>query len=242
MPHSKLKQINIYPIKSGPGIELLSSQVGPLGLDFDRRFVLTDLNGQFITARTHNKLCLISSVLTDKGLQLNAPGMPELNIEYHKLAQYYKSVQIWSDKVDAQYCSIHYDLWFSGFLGQSCQLFYFGELSVRHVYNSDEQITFADGYPLLSISQASFDDLNSRNQMPIVMSRFRPNLVVDQTEAFAVDGWKRIKIGEVVFEVAKPCARCVFITIDPITAKKHPTLEPLATLQKYRQDVDGEVM
>lgn len=237
-----LKQITIYPVKSIAGIDLLTSQVELSGLAFDRRFVLSDSQGQFITARTENKLCLIHSQILPDGLQLNAPGMPELIIKYQDFAVQYQTVKVWSDQINAQYCSALCDQWFSDYLNRPCQLVYFGELSTRKAWNTNNEVSFADGYPLLLISQASLDDLNTRSTSVINMTQFRPNVVVDHCEAFAEDGWKRIKIGEVVFDVYSPCARCVFTTINPLTAEPHQLREPLATLQKYRKDDKGALM
>ena len=101
-----------------------------------------------------------------------------------------------------------------------------------------DHVSFADGYPALLASEASLADLNSRLAAPVPMNRFRPNLVVDGTEAFAEDGWSRIRIGEVVFRVVKPCDRCVVTTIDQKTGKAGK--EPLRTLSRYRKK-DGKV-
>ena len=70
------------------------------------------------------------------------------------------------------------------------------------------------------------------------MRRFRPNIVVDNCEAFAEDSWKKIQIGEVVFRVAKPCSRCIMTTVDTDTGKKSGK-DPLATLAGYRRGEGG---
>mgnify|MGYP001828911861 CR=1 FL=1 len=96
-----------------------------------------------------------------------------------------------------------------------------------------DQVGFADGFPFLLISQASLDDLNRRLAQPVAMLRFRPNLVVAGCEAFAEDGWRRIRVGELEFRVAKPCSRCIIPTIDPSTGQRG--VEPLRTLNSYRR-------
>lgn len=95
--------------------------------------------------------------------------------------------------------------------------------------------------PLLLIFQASLDDLDRRLVAAVQMAQFRPNLVLKGGEPFAEDGWQRIRIGEVVFEVTKPCSRCVLTTIDPHSAKADADNQPLATLARYRQAYDGQV-
>jgi uncharacterized protein len=91
----------------------------------------------------------------------------------------------------------------------------------------------------LLISQASLDDLNSRLENSVPMNRFRPNLVIVGSKAFEEDSWEKIKIGEVYFKVAKPCARCILTTVDQQTGVRGT--EPLFTLSKYRT-LDNKVL
>ncbi|PCI62161.1 MAG: oxidoreductase [Gammaproteobacteria bacterium] len=243
-----LSQINIYPIKSSAGISLPTSMVENAGLALDRRFVITDMTGNFITGRTHPKITLIHCKLTMQGLQLNAPNMAELTINYQDFSRHYENVQVWNDTISAQYCSVLIDVWFSEYLDMPCQLLYFGENSQRSVKHYEEntniKLSFADGYPLLLISHASLDDLNNRlalntaSKTEVTMAQFRPNLVINNSLAFAEDSWQRIRIGEVEFEITKPCSRCIFTTVDPQTAQKNSQQEPLNTLKKYRFDTD----
>ena len=246
MGSPSLQSLHIYPLKSATGIALSNSWVDDYGLNFDRRFVITDANGQFITARTKPRLCLIKVHLSEYGLVLNAPDMPALQINYQKLSPTYKTITVWEDNIQAQYGNEDYDLWISQYLNTPCQLLYFGERSQRLVNNSHKQVSFADGYPLLLISQASLNDLNNKMALPlnkkITMSQFRPNIVVDNCDAFAEDTWLHIRIGEVEFEVAKPCSRCIFTTINPQNAEINQQQEPLNTLKNYRQVASGDVM
>lgn len=242
MTVTKLKEISIYPIKSSAGISLSTSWVDNIGLPFDRRFVLSDHSGQFITARTQPNLCLIKTNITELGLTVSAPDMPILEISYQQCLDEYQHVAVWKDTILAQRCAEKVDAWFSNYIGKPCHLLYFGEQSRRVVTNTNKPVAFADGYPLLLISQASLDDLNSRLASPVSMSQFRPNIVVNNCEAFEEDTWQHIRIGEVEFEISKPCSRCVFTTINPETAEKHKKQEPLATLKSYRQVANGDVM
>ena len=245
MTKAILQNINIYPIKSSAGIELSSSWVEEHGLAFDRRFVVADLSGTFFTARTEPSLCLIQANLTASGLVLTAPDMPALIINYQQLTQNYVSVKVWNDTIDGQQASTDINQWFSEYLEKPCQLLFFGSQSKRFVKNKNTQVGFADGYPLLLISQASLEHLNSHYQTStptISMAQFRPNLVVNNCEAFAEDTWQHIRIGEVEFEITKPCTRCIFTTINPQTGEKHPQQEPLKTLMNYRQIDGGDVI
>jgi uncharacterized protein YcbX len=242
-----LSQISTYPIKSTAGIHLSSSWVDHLGLSFDRRFVLCDEKKRFITARKNPRLCLVQANITATGLILTAPNMPRLIINYQDLSNDYQDVVVWQDSINAQIAAKQHHQWFSEYLGKPCQLLYFGELSTRILPTKSvrsNQLAFADGYPLLLISQASLTDLNSRvtTDDQVSMPQFRPNIVVDNCNAFAEDTWSHIRIGEVEFEVKKPCVRCVFTTVNPLTAEKHPQREPLATLKSYRKTEGGDIM
>lgn len=245
MSQPTLQSIHVYPIKSSAGIELSTSWVEELGLAFDRRFVITSLNGEFITARTQPSLCLIQASLTATGLIVTAPNMPLLVIDYSELCPSYIDVRVWDDTINAQQCEENINHWFSRYLQQPCQLLFFGTESQRLVKNKDSQVGFADGYPLLLISQASLDNLNSQykaNSTTIAMTQFRPNIVVNNCDAFAEDTWQHIRIGTVEFEITKPCSRCIFTTVNPDNAKKHPQQEPLTTLKNFRQVANGDIL
>lgn len=243
MSSAFVQSLHVYPIKSARGISLSHSWVDDFGLSFDRRFVVTDLNGRFITARTHPTLCLISVNLTPQGLVLTAPDMPVLEVKFKQFSEQYHEVTVWNDQINALYCHQHYDKWFSDYLGIACQLHFFAERSSRYVKNRNNQVAFADGYPLLIATQASLDDLNRKlKNHRVSMNQFRPNVVVGDTEAFAEDSWKHIRIGEVEFEITKPCSRCIFTTVDPEAGEKHPKQEPLTTLKQFRQLGNGDVI
>ena len=104
-----------------------------------------------------------------------------------------------------------------------------------------DKVAFSDGFPLLLIGQASLDDLSARVGRPLEMLRFRPNLVIEGSAPYAEDGWKRIRIGDVVFRIEKPCERCVFTTVDPETGSKSLNQEPLRTLATYRRTPAGVI-
>ncbi len=243
MTPAVISSLHIYPIKSTAGIEVSNTWIDHLGLNFDRRFVITNTKGQFITARTEPRLCLIQASISATGLILTAPNMLPLTVNYSEFSNSYSDVVVWKDLIKGQHCHHNYDQWFSKYLGKNCQLYYFGEKSSRAVKNSDKQVGFADAYPLLLISQASLDELNQRlGDNAVTMAQFRPNIVAGNTLPFAEDGWKKIRIGEVVFEAVKACSRCIFTTVNPVTGKKHPEQQPLATLKQYRQVEKGDVM
>ncbi|WP_413692004.1 YcbX family protein [Psychromonas sp. KJ10-2] len=195
--------------------------------------MLVDLNGKFITGRTHPQLTQISIEFSKKGLLVSAPKQTSIYIQTEHFTEQMQTVEVWADNMQAQHCHPDYDKWFSNYLKQDCQLVYFSESTSRCVKNRSTQVSFADGYPLLLINQNSIDELNTHLQNPVTALHFRPNLIMKGDQPFIEDTWARIKIGEVEFEVSKPCSRCNFTNVDPLTGV--PDLEqPLKTLSEYR--------
>ena len=202
--------------------------------------MVTDSDFRFLSQREEPRLALVEAFPTDEGLTVSGPGMESLSIAFPDVPR--ESVGIWKDTVGAVRGGEEADDWFSRLFGFSCHLFYMDDAALRPVdpnYAAEGDIvSFADGFPLLLISSESLNDLNSRLPKPLPMNRFRPNLVVSGAGPFAEDTWKRIRIGEVVFDVAKPCARCSIPTIDQSTAERGD--EPLRTLASFRK-FDGKV-
>jgi hypothetical protein len=230
-----------YPIKSCRGHALETAVLDKRGLQHDRRFLIVDANNQFVTQRDNAKLALIEPHIANGTLTLTAPGQAPLSLETRSATQR-RAVQIWRDTVEALDQGEIAAQWLSDYLGEAVRLVKFDEAVVRKVSaqyarRPTDQTGFADGYPLLIISQESLDDLNSRLAAPLPMNRFRPNLVVSGTTPYAEDTWKQIRIGEVVLDIVKPCARCVITTTDQSTAVRGK--EPLATLATYRDSERG---
>ncbi|MGB0733863.1 MAG: MOSC domain-containing protein [Pontibacterium sp.] len=237
-----LQSLHTFPIKSTKGIRLDRSYVELAGLSFDRRFILAKDDGSFISARRTPQLLHFSTAVTAWGLQVIAPDGDTLDIRLPELFDNYRQVTVWGTEINGQHCSAEIDEWFSAKLKTECSLLYFGEQSERFTSRRPEApVGFADGYPVLLISQASLDDLNQRAGQHFSMDQFRPNLVVSGCEPFAEDTWQRIRIGTVEFELVKPCSRCVMTTWHPDTLERYPKSEPLKTLASYRRKEDGEV-
>ena len=241
----KLDQISIYPIKSCSGINLQASQVLDRGFPLDRRWLLVDEKGQFISQRTTALLGQIIISLDGDQIQANYPGKSPLSLDLNIRGNVRHMAMIWKDKVDGFWVSQECDAWFSEVLEQPVHLIHMNDDVHRPLVKNNLpqdrsfEVSFADGYPYLLTSQSSLNDLNSRLTSPVPMDRFRSNLVVSGFDAFAEDGWQRIGIGEVEFMVAKACARCQVTTINQKTGAA--SKEPLKTLATYRKQ-DGKVM
>ncbi len=228
-----------YPIKSTFGEWLTTSFVSPLGLPFDRAWMVADATGHMVTGRTDPALVQVIAQVGMDGLTLRAPGREDLFVASNQF-QVPAPASVWRDEFDAKAGSANADAWLSEFLGKSVRLLYCGEQPNRRMRSQpDQALTFADGYPLLLIGQGSLDELNRRVGRELSMRRFRPNLVVAGAGPFAEDDWKKIRIGEVVFSIEKPCERCVFTTVDPQTGEKSTDQEPLRTLAKFRKTSAG---
>lgn len=233
----QLDELVIYPIKSIKGISLTESKVSLSGLENDRRYMLVTPNGDFITGRTHPVLTLVSAILLPHSqLQLSHPNQDtSITIDPRSLSQTRQDVLVWDDTVNGRRCSPEADAWFSTILGKSVQLIQFDSQSSRYTHRRpDSPVAFADGYPFLITSRASLEQLDRYCPEPVVMAQFRSNLIIDDCEPFAEDTWQRIQIGDVIFESAKPCERCIFTTLNPETAKSGKKGEPLRTLAKFR--------
>lgn len=237
-----LSGIHIYPVKSCAALDIGQAHVEPRGLAGDRRWMIVDANGKFVTARKHPRMVLIRVGLEAHVLVLAAPGMPELHLR--AVAEKARTAAtVWDSEVMAMPADDEADAWISRYLGFPARFVHMDSDCQRKVdidyAPAGEQVSFADGFPLLLISQASLDGLNQRLAEPVGMLRFRPSLVVAGTAGHAEDGWRRIRIGKVRFDLVKPCARCVLTTVDPARGEFDPSGEPLRTLIGYRRSDKG---
>lgn len=243
---SRLARIYVYPVKSCGGVALERAELDDRGLRHDRRYTLVDGEGRFLSQRRVPRMALISVSITGDSLLVEAPGVSTLTLPlepaYSELGCRVP-VRIFDDLTVGAAVGTEADRWFEAFLGLECSLVYMPDDVVRPVDprygQGGDRVGFADGFPLLLLSEASLADLNSRLSEPVTEDRFRPNLVVSGCRAFAEDGWSRLRIGEVELRVAKPCSRCAITTVDQTTGKKGK--EPLRTLTGYRS-VSNRVM
>lgn len=238
-----VSSLNIYPIKSCAGIPVSIAVIDRRGFRNDRRWMIVDSTGKFLTQRVLPRLSLVKTSIEPYSLTVTGPSMAPLDLPVELSGSPTTEVEVWGDRVQALQAGPEARAWFSQFLGIDCQPVFMPESSSRVVdpQNSSQErpISFADGFPFLLISEASLEDLNSRLPEPILMNRFRPNIVVRGCDPYAEDSWKSIRIGGVRFQVAKPCARCVTTTVDQ--AKGTAGKEPLHTLSLYRNR-NGKVL
>lgn len=233
----KLTQIWIYPVKSLGGIRVDSANVMGKGLQYDRRWMLVDHDGVFMTQRVHTSMALFTMGFTDGEFQVSHKH-DVLSIPFeHEVIPTPLTVKIWDDEVTAFEVDTVFSRWFSDRLGVSCRLVAFPEENPRRVdpdhVASIQHVSLADAYPYLIIGENSLADLNERLGEPVTIERFRPNFVYSGGEAYEEDTWTEFAIGEAHFLGVKPCARCVLTTVNPETGVKG--IEPLKTLSTYRK-------
>jgi uncharacterized protein YcbX len=251
MGNAQLQSIHIHPVKALRGFSPRQAVVEPWGLAGDRRWMLVDDGGRVVTQRQQPRLATAAAeLLPGGGVRLSAPGAEPLTVPVPRPVGAVP-VEIFRDKVEAvpaEDAAVH--AWCSVFLGAEVRLVHMADPAACRPVDPEfalpgETVSFADGYPLLVTTTASLDALNSliaqgehADEGPLPMNRFRPNVVVTGTDAWAEDGWSRVSIGEVDFRVAKICGRCVVTTTDQDSAERGR--EPLRTLGRHRH-IDGKL-
>lgn len=233
----RISEINIYPIKSLKGIGLDAAVVEERGLQYDRRWMLVDENDDFLTQRKFPVMATIAVSVADGGLSVSHGG-DVLIIPPEPEKPRIAHVKIWRNRCRAHAYDDVVNTWFSDILGAKVRLVHMPDSTRRLAHapyrvRPDDHVSFADGYPFLLIGEGSLTELNGRLETPLPMTRFRPNFVVSGSAAFAEDTWKRIRIGDTIFHVVKPCARCVITTTDQVTGARISN-EPLKTLATFR--------
>ncbi|MDF1505150.1 MOSC N-terminal beta barrel domain-containing protein [Roseisolibacter sp. H3M3-2] len=252
--------LHVHPVKSLRGVAVAAAEVDDLGLALDRRWMLVDDAGVFLTQREDAGMTLLRTELlappgdTADGtvtlahrVRVHAPSGDTIDVAPPEPGSRRRRVRIWAHEVAACDYPAEVDAWFSEALGRQCHLMWLPDDSRRPIDDpharADDRAAFSDAFPVLVALQASLDDLNARlaaqGHAPVAMERFRPNVVVaGDAEPYAEDGWREVTVGEVGLDLVKPCGRCVMTTVDPDTGRTGA--EPLRTLSGYRK-VDGKV-
>lgn len=240
---ARLAALVVYPLKSAAGLGLDFADVGVRGLAGDRCWMLVDAEGHFITGRQCPRLTLLRTrALADGGLEVTGLDGEVLRVPAPDGGVRLRSA-VWGDPVDAADAGDVAALWFSNVLEQPVRLLH-ADAAMQRPLDPDyaragDETAFADGYPLLLLSRSACDALSERVGRDLGWRRFRPNLLVDGVPPHAEDDWRRIRVGEVEFEVVKACVRCVFTTIDPDRGLPEADGEPLRTLKTYRRGQRG---
>ncbi|WP_312099867.1 MOSC domain-containing protein [Acinetobacter venetianus] len=234
----QISQLFNYPVKSCKGNKLSTMDIDGFGPKWDRRWMIVDPDGRFITQRQVAEMGQIGVTVSSDRVCFDYQSE---NIELSMIeAQGQKDerlVTVWQDKLSGNRINHPVNAWLSQKLGREVQLIYMPQETVRQVdleyAQLGDRVGFADGFPFLIISEASVEFLAEKVGYPLDVQRFRPNIVVSGCDAFAEDQWRQIQIGDLVFDLVKQCSRCVIPTIDLKTSQKQP--EIMQAMLKYRK-------
>lgn len=233
-----------YPVKSLAGNAVTTMQLHPRGAQNDRRWMLVDDAGRFISQREHPHLCRIQAKVSEDGLVIRHLDRGDtLMIPEARAVNGAKiGVTVWDDDFEARLVDSVAQQDLSDCVGLSCRLVYMSADSERPLDPDyaleQERVSFADGFPYLITNQASLDALTAHYGADLAMLRFRPNIVVGGAAAFAEDAWKKLRVGDATFRLPKPCSRCIMVTVDPQTAEREPAvLQRLADLRTVNRKI-----
>jgi len=235
----RLSEIRVFPVKSCRGRSLPAAEMTARGLAGDRRWMIVDLGGRFLTQRELPALARLAVEPTANGLLLAWQG-EAVAVEYSGEGEARAAVSVWNDTLllpEAASAGAALSRWF----GRPLRLVHQpGDVSrpVGDWGEPQDQVSLADEFPLLIASTASLEELRRAAGVDLEMERFRPNLVIDGTPPWAEDGWATLRVGDVELDLLKPCARCTVTTVDPARGEVSGE-EPLATLRRIRMSGDG---
>lgn len=236
---ARIRELWIHPVKSCRGIPLGSVRLGQRGFEWDRHWMVIDADGRFLSQRTHPKLATVEPTLEPAALVLRAAGRGALRLPLDAGEGPQLEVAVWQDRCRARDEGGAAADWLSALLGEAVRLVRVGAATERHASAeyagpTPAPVGFADGFPILVTNAASLEDLNAKLPQAIPMRRFRPNLVLEGLTAFAEDGIDRLRIGQVVLRLVKPCTRCVITSTDQESGER--STDPLPVLRDYRFD------
>lgn len=236
----RLASLHTYPVKGLYRLDHDAAPVEPWGLAGDRRFMLVDDAGAFLSQRQEPRLTQLRPSYVDGQLVVRTPGRADLRVA--PAPGELVDTAVWGTPVKASLVGEEADRWLSEALDRKVRLVYLDDPTRRLVHpdHPADRVSFADGFPLLLTNSASLDMLNDwiaesgGDEGPLPMNRFRPNVVVSGAPAWAEDGWVggRVRIGTVTFRAPKVCGRCVVPTTDQETGIRGR--EPSRTLARYR--------
>ena len=222
----RIHSLHIYPVKSGRVIDLDEARLGPRGLQYDREWMFITAEGRFITQRSHPVLARLKAEPDELGVTLLHPEAGQLRLErpmpMATAPQAWRKVTVWKREIEAIDLGREAARFASAVVGEPARIVAAG---------SDN---FPDGYPLLVCTRASLEDLNRKLPSALPMSRFRPNIVLDGTDAWEEDRFKELRINDVRLKLVKACTRCSMTAIDQQSGRK--ALSPLPVLQEFRFD------
>ncbi|MDO8510489.1 MAG: MOSC N-terminal beta barrel domain-containing protein [bacterium] len=229
----------IYPVKSCGGCKIDRAIIEHSGFLYDRLFMVVDETGECLTQRTVPKLCLVKTCVRNSTLILSAPSMPAMALPLGEIVGRRRQVSVHGDRFTALDQGDAPAAWFRRFLGIECRLV----AAFAGRTHKEMPIQCHDASPLHLVADASCEDLAKKiwqrgadvalaNELAS-RERFRPNVVVQRTEAYEEDDWKLVKIRGGTFIPIGKTVRCGMVNVDPRTGEVFK--DPLKTLASYRR-------
>lgn len=247
MSTGRVTGLYIYPVKSCRGIKLTEMEITPRGPMFDRQWMIVDEHNLFLTLRTISKLAKIKTAIQGSFLHLYA-GSNKILVNINEDCEQVEDVTIWDEtfKAGIENKSINEAL--SDFLNKTVKLVRYQKQSFRDLEDAAtsavKETMFTDTRPILLVNENSLSNLNekleSKNESPSLIERFRPNIVINGIPAYQEDEIKEVKIGDIFFKNPKLCARCPIITQDVETGEvaSKATFQALVEERKKINDVN----
>lgn len=203
------------------------------GIKHDRRFLLVDEQNEFITQRSTPLLSQFTCQLVDR---LSVSFNDEIiSINSMEETGDVFFANIWEDNVEVVEVSQSVSAWFSKHLNKPVKLVKQSNAYQRIVENQPPsvQVGFADAFPMLIANTQSYQWLTEKGMLDVGIERFRANVVFDGTEAFEEDYWQSFSVNNKLFEVVKPCSRCIMPSVNPETLEVDVSVAQ--TLAKHRK-------
>ncbi|WP_455272170.1 MOSC domain-containing protein [Rhizobium herbae] len=241
----KVTGLNIHPLKSGRAIAQTSVLIQHDGLAGDRRFMVVDPDGKFITQRELQVLAQVEATHVTGGVHLKM-GTRTATISFDPARRL--DVRVWDSNVNAAVSEDRANTTLSGWFGRPVKLVHMDDRATRAVgeewAGEAAPVGFADGFPVLITTTSSLADLNvsliAKGQEPVGMDRFRTNILIDNDEPWEEDLWESVEIGGITFDLVKPCARCIMTTQDQVTGERIGG-NPIQGLAEKRMSADRRV-
>ncbi|NKJ34165.1 MOSC domain-containing protein [Rhizobium sp. SG570] len=243
----RVSDLFIYPLKSARGIAIPSAAIDAFGLTDDRRAMLVDPSGHFITQRELQALAQIDIQPGPSNLRLKMEGKPDIIVPPQH-PDNRMDVIVWKSAVSASVADEETNKALSDWLKRDVKMVFFDGLAKRAANpewaGDDTPVTFSDGYQILVTTTGSLKALNANlaahGEGAVGMERFRPNIVIDCDEAWPEDRWATIEIGGIRLDLVKPCARCIMTTQDQKTGSRDGP-NPMPAMGRVRMSADRRV-
>ena len=246
---AQITDLFIYPVKSLKGIALNESMTALRGLQYDREWMVTTSDYEFITQREIPLMSTIEVSIDSDALTLSSKNNTKFQVSLLSSNTNVIKASVWGDICDAYDEGDDASLWLTSLLGlyknKSLRLVRYSSQGIRpvpakYLNGVEAQSAFSDQFPYLITSWESLEKLNTgliKNGSQVAeMDRFRPNIVVkgiDNLEKKTSQNLLCQKSGY-DFGLRKPCKRCKIITINQDDGKIDNPKEPLATLTSLR--------